>query len=151
MTLAPGNDSDPRYQHNDHYSFTKGAYFEVKFVGTKIDIYATVASHHGLATAKIDDGAEVDINYYAEQRGEQKFIWSSPVLPNREHVLRVTVKGTAVVTADRFDVTVPTTTILAIDDDADMGDGVNQITYSDGWTLAPGNDSDPRYTPQTVG
>src|SRR5262249_38210478 len=87
---APGNDNDPRFNHNDHYSFTKGSYFEVRFIGTKIDIYATVASHHGLGTAQIDDGAEVDINFQADQRGEQKFIWSSPTLPNREHVLRVT-------------------------------------------------------------
>jgi hypothetical protein len=26
--------------------------FEVKFVGTRIDIYATVASHHGPGTSK---------------------------------------------------------------------------------------------------
>ena len=143
--LAPGEDSDPRFLHNDHYSFTKDSYFEVKFVGTKIDIYATVASHHGLGTAQIDGGEPVDISYAAAQRGEQRFIWSSPTLANREHVLRVTVKSGAVVTADRFDVTVPETTLTQIDDTADEGDGVNQIKYSDGWNLAPGETSDPRY------
>jgi len=143
--LAPGEASDPRFLHNDHYSFTKDSYFEVRFVGTKIDIYATVASHHGLGTAQIDGGDPVDINYAAEQRGEQKFIWSSPTLPNREHVLRVTVKSGAVVTADRFDITVPATRIVQIDDNADIGDGINQIKYSDGWNLAPGEASDPRF------
>ena len=143
--LAPGNANDPRFKQNDHYSFTKGSWFEVKFVGTKIDIYATVASHHGLGTAKIDDGAAVDINFQADQRGEQKFIWSSPTLPNREHVLRVTVKGAAVVTADRFDVHVPADRIIQLDDQADIGDAVNQIKYSDGWNLAPGNANDPRF------
>ena len=143
--LAPGEASDPRFLQNDHYSFTKDSYFEVKFVGTKIDIYATVASHHGLGTATIDGGDPVDISYAAEQRGEQKFIWSSPTLPNRQHILRVTVKSGAVVTADRFDITVPATRLVVIDDNADIGDGVNQIKYSDGWTLAPGEASDPRY------
>ncbi len=143
--LAPGEASDPRFLQNDHYSFTKDSYFEVKFVGTKIDIYATVASHHGLGTATIDGGDPVDISYAAEQRGEQKFIWSSPTLPNRQHILRVTVKSGAVVTADRFDITVPATRIVVIDDNADIGEGVNQIKYSDGWTLAPGEASDPRY------
>jgi hypothetical protein len=144
-TLAPGNANDPRFQQNDHYSFTQGSWFEVRFSGTKIDVYATVASHHGLATASLDGGAEFDIDYQADQRGEQKLVWSSPELPNREHVLRITVKGSAVVTADRFDIHVPTTRIVQIDDEADIGEGINQITYSEGWTLAPGNANDPRF------
>ena len=40
--LAPGEASDPRFLHNDHYSFTKDSYFEVKFEGSKIEVYATV-------------------------------------------------------------------------------------------------------------
>ncbi|MEN9021325.1 MAG: hypothetical protein GWQ05_24420 [Verrucomicrobiaceae bacterium] len=77
-----------------------------------------------------------------DQRGEQAFIWSSPLLPNREHVLRVTGDGTGVVTANRFDVHVPTTRIVEVDDEANIGDGINQIAYLDGWTLAPGNEND---------
>jgi hypothetical protein len=49
------------------------------------------------------------------------------------------------VTADRFDIHVPADRIIQLDDEADRGDGVNQITYSDGWTLAPGNANDPRF------
>ncbi len=143
--LAPGNENDPRFNNNDHYSGQADAWFEVKFVGSRIELYATVASHHGLATAQIDGGTEFEISYQADQRGEQVHIWSSPVLPNREHVLRVTVKGTGVVTADRFDVTIPATRIVQVDDEADIGEGVNQITYSDGWNLAPGNENDPRF------
>lgn len=104
-TLAPGNANDPRFLNNDHYSDASGSYFEVKFVGVKIDVFATVASHHGTASATIDGGTKYTLNYKAAQRGEQKLIWSSPLLPNREHLLRVTVLGTGVVTADRFDVT----------------------------------------------
>ncbi len=104
-TLAQGNANDPRFLNNDHYSDQSGAYFEVKFFGVKIDIYGTVASHHGTAAAIIDGGARNVINYKASQRGEQKLIWSSPLLPNKLHVLRVSVLGTGVVTADRFDVT----------------------------------------------
>ena len=104
-TLAEGNASDPRFLNNDHYSSTRNAYFEVRFVGVKIDLYATVASHHGTATATIDGGTQYTLNYKAAQRKEQAFIWGSPLLSNREHVLRVTVIGNGVVTADRFDVT----------------------------------------------
>lgn len=106
--LAQGVDSDPRFQHNDHYESnnTKTDYFEVRFAGVKIDIYATVASHHGTGKATIDGGTAYTVNYKAAQRGEQVLVWSSPILPQREHVLRVTVAGDGVVTADRFDVSV---------------------------------------------
>ena len=104
-TLAPGNANDPRFLNNDHYADQSGAYFEVKFVGVKIDVFATVASHHGTGNATIDGGTKYAIDYKAAQRGEQKLVWSSPLLPNREHILRVTVAGNGVVTADRFDVT----------------------------------------------
>lgn len=104
-TLAPGNANDPRFLNNDHYNAASGAYFEVKFVGVKIDVYATVAGHHGTASAQVDGGTKYTLNYKTPQRIEQAFIWSSPLLPNREHILRITVLGTGVVTADRFDVT----------------------------------------------
>lgn len=104
-TLAQGNANDPRFLNNDHYGDASGAFFEVKFFGVKIDIFGTVASHHGTASAVIDGGTRYVINYKAAQRGEQKLIWSSPLLPNREHTLKVTILGTGVVTADRFDVT----------------------------------------------
>lgn len=136
---------DHQFNNNDHYSGNQGNWLEVKFTGVRIDVYGTVANHHGTATAKIDGGTEVALSYQTDQRGEQAFLWSSPLLPIREHTLRITVDGTGVVTADRFDVHVPTTRIVQVDDDADIGDGVSQITYSDGWTLAPGNENDPRF------
>lgn len=104
-TLAQGNANDPRFLNNDHYSGNSGNYLEIKFFGVKIDVYATVASHHGKGYAVIDGGTRFDVDYKAAQRAEQKLVWSSPLLPNRLHTLRITVAGTGVVTADRFDVT----------------------------------------------
>jgi hypothetical protein len=144
-TLAPGNENDPRFNNNDHYSGNQGDWLELKFTGVRVDVYATVASHHRTAPATIDGGTEVPISYQTAQRGEQAFIWSSPLLPNREHTLRITVDGTGVVTADRFDVHVPTTRIVQVDDEADIGEDDYQITYSENWNLAPGNENDPRF------
>jgi hypothetical protein len=58
ILLAEGNENDPRFKNNDHWSNEAEAYFEVRFSGSKIDIYETVASHHGSAIATIDGGAE---------------------------------------------------------------------------------------------
>jgi hypothetical protein len=106
--LAQGDANDPRYNHNDHYDYSnnKNDYFEVRFKGVKIDVFATVASHHGTGMASIDGGPESKVNYKAAQRAEQVFVWGSPILPNREHVLKIRVYGDGVVTADRFDVSV---------------------------------------------
>lgn len=107
-TLAPGGESDPRYLHNDHYnaSNNRNDYFEVRFKGVKVDVFATVASHHGTGWASIDGGAETKVIYKAAQRAEQVLVWSSPILPNREHVLKIRLAGDGVVTADRFDISV---------------------------------------------
>ncbi len=107
-TLAQGGATDPRYLNNDHYnsSNNRNDYFLVRFKGVKIDVFATVASHHGTGWASIDGGAESKVVYKAAQRAEQVLVWSSPILANREHTLTIRVGGDGVVTADRFDVSV---------------------------------------------
>lgn len=107
-TLAQGTASDPRFLNNDHYNAgnNRNDFFEVKFRGVKIDVFATVASHHGNGWASIDGGAESKVIYKAAQRAEQVLVWSSPILANREHVLKIRLAGDGVVTADRFDVSV---------------------------------------------
>jgi hypothetical protein len=107
-TLAQGPANDPRYMQNDHYNLggNRVDYYEVRFVGVKIDLFGTVASHHGTAWASIDGGPESRVNYKTPQRREQVLVWSSPILANREHTLRVRTAGDGVVTADRFDISV---------------------------------------------
>lgn len=114
-TLAPGGESDPRFNHNDHYNVSnnRSEYFEVRFQGVRIEVFGTVASHHGSAFASIDGGPETRINYKAAQRAEQVLVWRSPILPNGEHVLRVRLGGDGVVTADRFDVSVSDAPVVA--------------------------------------
>jgi hypothetical protein len=109
-TYSGMNASDQRYQHDDHYnqSGNTNTFFKVHFKGVKIDAYATVASHHGPAWASIDGGPETAVNYNAPTRGEQVFVYGSPVLASGVHVLKIRVGSTnvptSVVTADRFDV-----------------------------------------------
>lgn len=103
-TLAPGNANDPRFLNNDHYSEARNSYFEVRFKGVKIEVFATVASHHGNGIAQIDGGTEYTVVYKQALRREQVLVWSSPILANKEHALKIRVSGNGVVTADRFDI-----------------------------------------------
>lgn len=104
----PSGNNDPRYNHSDHYnaSNNKNDYFLLRFKGVKVDVFSTVASHHGTGMASIDGGPESKVNYKATQRAEQVFLWGSPILPNREHTLKIRLVGDGVVTADRFDISV---------------------------------------------
>jgi mannan endo-1,4-beta-mannosidase len=101
-----------KYLNDDHYSSTTNAYYNFRFSGTQIQIFASKASHHGIAAVSIDGGAEVDVDFYAATRADNILIWTSPVLTNASHTLKVRVKGTKntsstgfVIVADRIVVT----------------------------------------------
>ena len=77
----------------------------MKFFGVKIDVYGTVASHHGTAAVVIDGGTRTVVTYKAAS-GRTEVDLEQPLLPN--HFTRSSVsvlEHGCVVTADRFDVT----------------------------------------------
>jgi mannan endo-1,4-beta-mannosidase len=100
-----------KYQDDDHYSSTAGSYYTYQFSGTQVKLYGAVASHHGIAAVSIDGGAETNIDFYNANRAEQQLLYTSPVLSNGTHTIKVRVTGNKnasssdlVVTADRIDV-----------------------------------------------
>ncbi|MFC5471515.1 glycosyl hydrolase [Cohnella suwonensis] len=101
-----------KYNNDDHYSLTTGSYYQVQFSGTNIAVYASKASHHGIAGISIDGGAETDVDFYAAVRADNTLIWTSPALSSGTHTIKVRVKGTKnvsssgyVVVADRVVIT----------------------------------------------
>src|SRR5262249_13259386 len=101
-----------KYMNDDHYSSTSGAYYRVRFTGTQILVYGSVAPHHGKAAISIDGGTETIVDYYASIRTDQKLMYTSAVLPDGAHTLKVRVTGTKnasssdyVINADRVNVT----------------------------------------------
>jgi hypothetical protein len=100
------------YQGDEHYSIVANSYYVVRFSGTIVALYATKDSHHGLAGVSIDGGAEVDVDFYAAIRTPQALVYTSPVLTDGNHAIRVRVQGTkgarstgTTITADRATVT----------------------------------------------
>jgi hypothetical protein len=69
-----------KYNGDDHYTNTTGSYYQVRFNGTSVSIYAAKAGHHGIAGVSIDGGAEVNVDYYAATRAENVLLWTSPTL-----------------------------------------------------------------------
>ena len=93
-----------KFEQDDHYTSNSGAYYEVSFTGTQVEIYAPTDKHHGTATVSID-GEEIDqINFNSPARRNNQLIWSSSELTDANHIMRVTANGDGVIVADRIQV-----------------------------------------------
>ena len=115
------------YQGDEHYSSTADSTYTVNFTGTQLKLYATKNAHHGIAAISVDGGAETNVDFYAANREAQALVYTSPVLTNGAHTVRIRVTGTKnaastglVVTADRADVVATITGDL-------NGDGVVNV------------------------
>jgi beta-glucanase (GH16 family) len=105
-----GSEANAFFRDN-HWSSVANNYVQVQFSGTQIDFYGAVAPNHGIAAVSIDGGAETLVDYYAPARKDRALVYTSPILPNATHTLKVRVTGTKnasstgySVTADRADV-----------------------------------------------
>jgi hypothetical protein len=100
-----------KYQSDDHYSKITGSYWEYTFYGTQVELWGSLASHHGITEVQIDGGSATDVDFYAATRLDETLIWTSPILSEGLHTIRVTVSGrknTAssgnTIMADRIDI-----------------------------------------------
>ena len=110
-TWTPSADA-AKFNGDDQFTGSAGSYYSFAFSGTKVQLYAAVASHHGIAGVSIDGGAEVDVDFYAVDRAEQHLSYTSPTLAAGTHVIKVRNTGRrngassgTVIAADRIDVT----------------------------------------------
>ncbi|SFJ53935.1 Glycosyl hydrolase family 26 [Paenibacillus sp. UNC496MF] len=104
--------SSVKYNGDDHYSGTTNDYYQLRFNGTRIELYGTKDAHHGIAAVSIDGGAETTVDFYAASRIDNTLIWTSQTLAAGNHIVKVRVTGNknaasiwTVITADRAVVT----------------------------------------------
>jgi O-glycosyl hydrolase len=100
------------YQNDNHWEGDTNGYYQVRFNGTQIKVYAAKAPNHGIAAFSIDGGAETNVDFYVSSRQEQALVYSSPGLAAGAHILKVRVTGTknsrssgVYIPADRVDIT----------------------------------------------
>lgn len=99
------------YQNDNHWEGDTNGYYQVRFNGTQIKVYAAKASNHGIAAVSIDGGSETNVDYYASSRQEQALVYTSPTLTAGQHTLKMRVTGTknasssgVAIPADRVDI-----------------------------------------------
>ncbi|WP_165822482.1 CBM35 domain-containing protein [Paenibacillus montanisoli] len=128
------------YQDNEHFSGETDAYYEVKFTGTQVKVYAQKNHSFGIAAISVDGGPEKLVDGYSPTKIHNTLLYSSETLPLGEHVLKVRVTGTSNVNADGTyhvaDRVVITTGTLEIND-AETGSGANQFEFAGTWGVSP--------------
>ena len=103
------------FKSDNHYSDVYGAYYQVKFSGTRARVYGEKSPTLGRVGISIDGGAETIVDPYAASRVEQQLLYTSPVLSNAVHTVKVRLKSSknaaathGYISADRVDISVVT-------------------------------------------
>ncbi|WP_328365506.1 family 20 glycosylhydrolase [Micromonospora zamorensis] len=121
-TWQYGTNGARQFQGDDHYSSTLDSAYQVRFTGNKVKLFAARAANHGRAGVSIDGGPETVVDLYSPTRVDQAMVFTSGLLAQGSHVLRVRVlnsrnassSGTAV-TADKVEVSRAATPAAAFD------------------------------------
>jgi chitodextrinase len=99
------------YLEDNHWSSNRNAYYKVRFNGTQIKLYGATSANHGIAAVSIDNGAETYVDFYAVKRADNVLVYTSPVLTQGQHTLKVRVTGSrnsnskgTTVTSDRVNI-----------------------------------------------
>jgi uncharacterized protein YjdB/O-glycosyl hydrolase len=81
------------YSNDVHYTNTKDDYYKVSFTGNQVKVYGAKASDSGIAAISINDGAETLVDMYSASRMDNALLYTSPILPNGTHTIKVRVTG----------------------------------------------------------
>ena len=123
---------DAAYMKTDHYSNEADAYYQVRFTGTKVEVYGEKNSSFSIVAISVDGGEEILVDCYDADRIVNTLLYKSSELPIGSHTVKVRLTGTkndtstgTWHTADRVIITTGTLTI----DDTDIGTGKNQYEF----------------------
>lgn len=83
------------WDQDEHASQSAGATATLRFDGTRVSLFSTVAPSSGKVSVSIDGGASSTLNLYSAARFDGSHVWRSPALPAGRHQLTVRVLGEA--------------------------------------------------------
>jgi len=92
------------YQGQQHLSSQANSYYQFRFNGIQIAVMATKGPSFGIAAYSIDGGPETQVNANVGARVDQAVLFTSPVLPNGNHTLKVRVVSGGFTSADKVEV-----------------------------------------------
>jgi hypothetical protein len=86
------------YLGTQSYNTTTNAYFERTFTGHKVEWHSEKYHWHGISAVSIDGGAETMVDQYIDEADEEllggtQLLYTSPVLTEGSHTIRIRVTG----------------------------------------------------------
>lgn len=87
------NSQDGAYSLDEHYCNEKDSYYSMKFNGNKVKVYGTVSKDAGIAAVSIDGQDEKTIDLYSDVRQDNALMYTSPILSEGEHTVKVRITG----------------------------------------------------------
>ncbi len=82
------------FQGDNHWSNTANSYYTMRFNGTQVSLFTAKDPGFGIAGISIDGGAETMVDLYAAGRYDIAKVYTSSLLDNGNHVMKVRVTGT---------------------------------------------------------
>jgi len=89
------------FSKDNTWSSTTGDTATLTFTGNRVVLYGVQDASHGSAAVAIDGGVESTVSLQASTRRGNVAVYSSGVLPQGQHTLRVRVVGNGTVAVDR--------------------------------------------------
>lgn len=89
-----GTDNGSIFSNGDEHYASSGS-VEMKFIGTKFEMYASKDPRHGIYTVTIDGEAAGEANANAASRINQQLIYTSPDLTDGEHTIKFEILNQA--------------------------------------------------------
>jgi hypothetical protein len=77
------------FNKDNHYSNVLNDYYNFRFNGTQVKIYASKAANAGIEAISIDGGAETLVDTYQSTRSDNVLIYTSPTLSTGSHIIKV--------------------------------------------------------------
>lgn len=108
------NETSPAiyYDASQSWDNTANDYVTVTFTGTQIAFYGVTGPWQGIAAMSIDGGTATNVDLYNSIKTGDVLLWTSPLLSNSTHTLKILVSGTKnsassgdYIAVDRVDIT----------------------------------------------
>jgi len=89
------SDTSGLYEGSNSWDNTANDYVTVLFNDTQFKLYGVQNTINGIGAVSIDGGSETPVDFYATARKGNVLLWTSPVLAEGTHALKLRVTGMA--------------------------------------------------------
>lgn len=91
------NETNPTvtfYNASQSWDNVANDYVTISFTGVQFKLYGATDPRDGIGAVSIDGGAETNVDFYSPTRTGNVLLWTSPILSNSTHTLKLRVTGT---------------------------------------------------------